>query len=261
MEGKLFIANAFAGQQFGGNPAAVIPLKEWPEDGLMQQIAAQNNLSETAFIIPEGNDYRIRWFTPALEVKLCGHATLAAAHIFFYHLAYPGKEIIFHSQSGPLHAYKRDDGRIMLDFPADKPLETAPPAGLFEGLRLKPLAVYKSSFDYIAVLENQAEIQRLDPDLNLLKSIPARGIIVTARGDSSDFVSRCFYPQSGIDEDPVTGSAHTALVPYWAEKLEKVKLSAIQLSQRRGFLDCELSGKRVLMSGHAYTYLTGDFFT
>ena len=261
MKGKLFVANAFTQEEFGGNPAAVIPLDEWPEEGLMQQIATQNNLSETAFIIPEGKDYRIRWFTPTLEVKLCGHATLAAAHIFFNHLSYQEKKIIFHSQSGPLYVFKKDDGSIMLDFPADKPVETEAPEGLIKGLKLKPLAVYRSSFDYIAVLENQQEIQELDPDLTLIKTIPARGIIVSARGETCDFVSRCFFPQSGVDEDPVTGSAHTALVPYWAEKRGKEKLSAIQLSKRRGYLDCELSGQRVLMSGHAHTYLIGDFFT
>jgi PhzF family phenazine biosynthesis protein len=195
-----------------------------------------------------------------VEVKLCGHATLAAAHIFFNHLDYPEKKIIFNSQSGPLIVHKQDDGRLLLDFPADKPVETEAPTGLFEGLKIKPLVVYKTSFDYLAVLETQAEIQKLDPDFTILKTIRARGIIVTARGEASDFVSRCFFPQSGVDEDPVTGSAHTALVPYWAEKLGKEKLTAIQLSRRRGYLDCELSGNRVLMIGKAFTYLVGDFF-
>jgi PhzF family phenazine biosynthesis protein len=260
MELKVYIANAFAENKFGGNPAAIVPLREWLSEDLMQQIAMQNNLAETAFIIPQGNDYHIRWFTPAVEVKLCGHATLASAHVFFNHLGYNKDRITFHSKSGPLHVQKRSDGKITLDFPADEPVETKNPDAIEHGLNVKPLAVYKSSFDYMVVLNSQSEIENLSPDFNLLKTLPSRGTIVTAKGDDADFVSRCFFPQSGIDEDPATGSAHTVMVPYWAKKLGKTRLSAIQLSKRKGYLDCELDGNRVLMSGNAHTYLVGEFF-
>jgi predicted PhzF superfamily epimerase YddE/YHI9 len=291
---KIYIANAFAGNQFGGNPAAVVPLKEWLSDELMQQIAAQNNLAETAYIIPEGEDFRIRWFTPAVEVALCGHATLASAHIFFNHLDYGKGQISFHSKSGLLKVSKSADGKITLDFPADRPVPlngkdaakqsaekdsgktaliqegfagpSTPvekesleiPALIGEALKNRPLEVYKSAFDFLAVLKGQDEVEHLAPDLGLVASLPGRGLIVTAKGKTADFVSRCFFPQSGIDEDPVTGSAHTALVPYWANILGKTKLSAIQLSKRRGYLDCELIKDRVLMSGRAFTYLTGE---
>ena len=262
---KIYIANAFAGNQFGGNPAAVIPLKEWLSDELMQQIASQNNLAETAFIVSQGEDFHIRWFTPTMEVALCGHATLASAHIFFNHLDYGKPQINFLSKSGLLKVSKSTDERITLDFPADQPVPQSPEeheGGVFtiieQALKRKPAEIYKSAFDFLAVLKDQDEIENLAPDLSLVAKLPARGLIVTARGKNADFVSRCFFPQSGIDEDPVTGSAHTVLVPYWASILEKTKLSAIQLSKRRGYLDCELIKDRVLMSGKAFTYLTGE---
>ncbi len=255
---KIYIANAFADNQFGGNPAAVVPLEKWLSESLMQQIAAQNNLAETAFIVPQDEDYAIRWFTPTVEVALCGHATLASAHIFFNHLGYHRDRLIFHSKSGPLHVSRSGDQKITLDFPADRITATDAPDLIEQGLNVKPAEIYKSSFDYVAVLNNQEEIEKLSPDFSVLAKLPSRGMIVTARGSSSDFVSRCFFPQSGIDEDPVTGSAHTALVPYWAEKLGKPKLSAIQLSRRKGYLDCELNKDRVLMSGRAFTYLVGE---
>jgi PhzF family phenazine biosynthesis protein len=260
MKLEVYIANAFAENKFGGNPAAVVPLRQWLTEDLMQHIAAQNNLAETAFIVPEGDDFEIRWFTPAVEVKLCGHATLASAHIFYNHLGYQKDKIIFHSKSGALSVQKNEDGKLTLDFPADELIEIESMPVIEQALTLKPLAVYKSSFDYMVIINNQSEIENLSPDLSLLKTLPSRGCIVTAKGDEADFVSRCFFPQSGIDEDPVTGSAHTAMVPYWAKILGKTKLSAIQLSKRKGYLDCELNGDRVLMSGHARTYLVGEFF-
>ncbi len=262
---KIYIANAFAGNQFGGNPAAVIPLKEWLSGELMQQIASQNNLAETAFIVPQGEDFHIRWFTPTVEVALCGHATLASAHVFFNHLDYGKPQINFHSKSGLLKVSKSTDERITLDFPSDQPVPVSPEeqegvvfAIIEQALKRKPAGIYKSAFDFLAVLKDQDEIENLAPDLSLVAKLPARGLIVTARGKNADFVSRCFFPQSGIDEDPVTGSAHTVLVPYWASILGKTKLSAIQLSKRRGYLDCELIKDRVLMSGKAFTYLTGE---
>ena len=262
---KTYIANAFAGSQFGGNPAAVVPLTKWLSDGLMQQIAAQNNLAETAFIVPEGEDFHIRWFTPTVEVALCGHATLASAHVFFNHLDYGKKQINFHSKSGLLKVSRGTNEQITLDFPADQPVPLSPEerkgdtfATIENALSRKPADIYQSAFDFLAVLNDQAEVENLTPDLGLIAKLPARGLIVTAKGEDADFVSRCFFPQSGIDEDPVTGSAHTVLVPYWTNALGKAKLSAIQLSKRRGYLDCELMKDRVLMSGRAFTYLTGE---
>jgi len=259
MKLKVYIANAFSEKKFGGNPAAVVPLNEWLSDMLMQQIAAQNNLAETAYIIQQGNDYGIRWFTPTVEVSLCGHATLASAHVLFEHLGYGGGKIIFKSRSGPLHVTRNHD-KITLDFPADEPKKTTDDELIGKALGIKPLSVYKSLYDYMAVLETQSDIESLDPDMNIVKRLPGRGLIVTARGDEADFVSRCFFPQSGINEDPVTGSAHVVMVPYWAKQTGKNRLSAIQLSARRGYLDCELVADRVLMSGHAHTYLEGDFY-
>jgi PhzF family phenazine biosynthesis protein len=260
MKGRVFVANAFSEQKFGGNPAAVVPLDEWLSNEMMQQIAAQNNLAETAFIIPEEDDYRIRWFTPAVEVALCGHATLASAHVMYKHLGYKREQIVFHSKSGPLLVTSRSDGKISLDFPANMPNETTDDGFIESALGIKPRAVYISQFDYMAVLGNQSEIEALKPDLALVKKLPARGLIATALGDEADFVSRCFFPQSGIDEDPVTGSAHCVMTPYWSGQTGKSKMSAIQLSARKGYLDCELAGDRVLMSGHAHTYLEGEFY-
>jgi PhzF family phenazine biosynthesis protein len=259
MKSKVFVVNAFAESAFGGNPAAVVILKEWPEDVLLQQIAAQHNLAETAFVIPQGDDYAIRWLTPAVEVKLCGHATLASGHVFFNHLNYEKERITFYSKSGPLHVTRRTDGKLTLDFPADN-LVPVPSDKMEKAIKIKPLEVYKSSFDYMVVLTDQKEIENLSPDLDLLSQFPSRGTIVTAKGDEADFVSRCFFPQSGIDEDSVTGSAHTAMAAYWSDKLGKTKLTAIQLSKRKGYLECELIGDRVLISGNAKTYLEGEIF-
>ncbi len=260
MKLKIFIVNAFAETTFGGNPAAVVPLSKWLDDELLQQIAAQNNLAETAFIVPQEEDYAIRWLTPAVEVKLCGHATLASAHVLFNHLNYKKEKITFHSKSGPLHVSRRNDEKLTLDFPADD-LTQIPEISEFEqALQIKPVAVYKSSFDFMVIAKDQSEIEDLSPDLGILKKFQARGTIVTAKGNEADFVSRFFAPAAGIDEDPVTGSAHTALVPYWAKQLGKTRLSAIQLSKRKGYLDCELITGRVLMSGKAITYLEGEIF-
>jgi PhzF family phenazine biosynthesis protein len=259
MKLKVYIANAFSEKKFGGNPAAIVPLDEWLSDTLMQQIAAQNNLSETAYIVPQGNDYAIRWFTPAVEVDLCGHATLASAFILFEHLNYKRNQIIFQSKSGPLQVTKNGD-KITLNFPVNEPERISDDGSIGRALGIKPKAIFKSRIDHMVVLENQSDIERLKPDFAALNELPARGLIVTAKGDTVDFVSRCFYPQSGIDEDPVTGSAHTVMVPYWAGETGKNKFSAIQLSARRGYLDCELAGNRVLISGRAHTYLEGNFY-
>lgn len=259
MKIPIYQADAFTDALFGGNPAAVCLLQEWLPDALLQHIAVENNLSETAYLLKDGNDYHIRWFTPGTEVNLCGHATLASAHIIFTLLGHEGDTIIFHSKSGPLTVSSCSNGKLMLNFPANAPeLFTEPPASIFEGLGIAPAPVFKTPFDYMVVLPSQKAVEALTPDFKKLAQTACRGVIATAAGDEADFVSRCFYPQSGIDEDPVTGSAHTIMVPYWAKQLNKTSMKAIQLSKRRGQLDCELAGDRVLMSGNAVTYLRGE---
>ena len=195
-----------------------------------------------------------------MEVALCGHATLGSAHVFYNHLNYKNDRITFHSKSGPLHVSKKDDGRLTLDFPADNAETTALIPDIEHGLKIKPLEVYRGTSDYMVVLENQRAIENLSPDFKILAQLKSRGIIATSKGDETDFVSRGFFPQSGIDEDPVTGSAHTVLAPYWAKKLGKEKLTAIQLSKRKGYLECEMKADRVLISGNARTYLEGEIF-
>jgi PhzF family phenazine biosynthesis protein len=257
----VYKVDAFTSKLFGGNPAAVCPLEQWLPDAIMQSLAAENNIAETTFIVKEGDYYHIRWFTPTVEVKLCGHATLATAHIFYTELGYINDEIVFNSLSGLLKVSRKADHTYTLDFPADKlHAVTDAPDAIFEGLNIGPVPVFKSSFDYMLVLHSQQEVEALKPDFKILSQLDARGVIVTAKGDEVDFVSRCFFPPSGIDEDPVTGSAHTCMVPYWAAQLNKTSLKAIQVSKRRGYLDCELKGDRVLMSGNAVTYLKGEYY-
>lgn len=260
MKLPIYIADAFTGKLFGGNPAAVCPLQEWLPETVMQNLAAENNLSETAFIVQEGDHFRIRWFTPSTEVKLCGHATLASTHIFYTELGYSKPEIHFESLSGLLKVAHKAENVYTLDFPANPPESiTEIPEGLFEGLKIKNAPVFKTSFDYMVLMPDQRSIENLQPDFASLAKVKARGVVTTARGHDVDFVSRCFYPQSGINEDPVTGSAHTIMVPYWAKELGKTILSAAQLSKRKGFLECELKENRVLMSGQAITYLKGEY--
>jgi len=258
---NIYQVDAFASELFRGNPAAVIPLTEWLPDELLQQIAMENNLSETAYFVPENTGFAIRWFTPTVEVDLCGHATLASGHVLFHHLGYTGDRILFHTRhAGDLEVLKSETpGKLTLNFPDNLPQAVDPvPLGIiFEGLGLPSGPIAKGPYDYFIVLETQQQLQALEPDFGRLAAAPGRGIVVTAPGEASDFVSRCFYPQSGINEDPVTGSAHTMLVPYWSSRLGKKKLSAIQLSARRGVLDCELRQGRVYISGNARTFLQG----
>ncbi|OYU54709.1 MAG: isomerase [Chitinophagaceae bacterium BSSC1] len=260
MEYPIYVVDAFSDQLFGGNPAAVCPLDTWLPDETMQQLAVENNLSETVFFVPQADGFNIRWFTPGTEVKLCGHATLASAHVLFSILNYPSDKIIFYSKSGPLEVFRNEDQSITLNFPSNPPeLVEQIPDGLFEGLGIGIVPVYKTSFDYMVVLPNQQAVVDLSPDFSKLAKVPARGVIATAKGLDSDFVSRCFYPQSGINEDPVTGSAHTIMTPYWAAHFQKTSLSAIQLSARKGHLQVALLGNRVAMTGKAVTYLKGQF--
>lgn len=257
----VYQVDAFTDQIFAGNPAAICPVREWLPDALMQRIAMENNLAETAFIVPEGDDYHIRWFTPTIEVALCGHATLAAASVFFEQLGYQRSQIRFNSKSGWLTVDREADGRYTLDFPADPPAPVQDvPAGLFEGLGVTPRQVWKGKFDYMVELDSQDAVDAIKPDFKTLATIQSRGILVTAAGKDADMVSRCFFPQSGIDEDPVTGSAHCLLVPYWHGRTGKDHLQAIQWSARKGWLDCRLRGDRVLMTGRAALFLKGEIY-
>jgi len=253
---RLYQIDAFTSELFRGNPAAVCPLEMWLPDDLMQKIAMENNLAETAFYVRTADRFRIRWFTPAVEVDLCGHATLAAAYVIFHRDHFPENTIELDSRSGVLRV-RRDGELLTLDFPADALRPIAEPAGLSEALGAHPREIYRGKTDVLAVFATQADIEALKPDFRKLVGVEARGIIVTAPGGEADFVSRFFGPRVGIDEDPVTGSAHTSLGPYWAAKLGKIKMTAVQLSKRHGWLEVRLNGDRVEISGRARAYLEG----
>jgi len=252
----LYQIDAFAEKLFAGNPAAVVPLPQWLPDGVLQAIAAENNLSETAFLVREGNGIRIRWFTPLCEVKLCGHATLASAWVWFNHFQPSASQVVFDSLSGPL-TVTREGEQLTLDFPAQSYLPLAAPAELGEMLGTTVLDSWLAGEDWIIRVKDETSVAALQPHMARLQQLDCRGLIVTATGDSWDFVSRFFAPRVGIDEDPVTGSAHTKLTPFWADRLGKQQLHARQLSKRGGELFCELRGERVLISGKAVPYLSG----
>jgi PhzF family phenazine biosynthesis protein len=257
MRTPIFQVDAFASRLFAGNPAAVMPMDRFPSDAVMQAIAAENNLAETAFFVPEGDDYRLRWFTPTVEVPLCGHATLASAAVVMEKLK-PGRtSVVFHSASGPL-TVSRKIGAYVMDFPA-RPSERAPtPPGMAEALGAKPLEVYVSSFNYMAVLESPQAVRSLEPDMAAIARLDRGGVIVTAQGDANfDFISRYFAPAKGIPEDPVTGSAHCMLAPYWARRLGRTSFRAFQASRRGGEVDCRLHGDRVELEGACVFYLEG----
>lgn len=260
MKLQLFQVDAFTDRLFGGNPAAVVPLKEWLSAPEMQKIAAENNLAETAFFVPQGENFELRWFTPELEIDLCGHATLATAHILFTELGYHRGSIHFHTLKAGTLTVTRSSNLYTLDFPSRPALASEMPAGLLSAMGGKaPLEVWKSR-DYMLVYESEADVLALKPDFVAMSKIDMMGVIATAKGDNSDFVSRFFIPAAGINEDPVTGSAHCNLIPYWANKLGKTELHAFQVSARRGELWCNLKDDRVLMSGKAVTYLKGEIF-
>lgn len=258
MKLKLIQVDAFASKVFEGNPAAVIPLESWLPDEILQAIATENNLSETAFLVPENDVYQIRWFTPAYEVNLCGHATLASAHAMWQHLGYSGEMLRLNSKSGILEVHREDTDKYILDFPADSPEEVMDHGPVAAALKQPVLAVYKGKDDLMAVLPKQELVEQLQPDFEAIAALNCRGLIATAAGTKTDFVSRCFFPGAGINEDPVTGSAHTLMTPYWAAKLDKTRLEAVQLSTRKGRISCNLLGTRVLLSGQAQTYMTGE---
>ncbi len=257
MKLKLFQADAFAAALFKGNPAAVVPLQEWLPDQSMQQIAAENNLSETAFFIPENDHFHIRWFTPKAEVDLCGHATLATAHILFNELKFKGELIVFESKSGKLAVRKSGD-KIQLDFPVDlvQPVDTN--SVFTEAFGIQATETCEGRTEFLLLFDSEETILNMKPNFHLLSQTDDRGIIVTAKGRDVDFVSRFFAPGIGIDEDPVTGSAHTSLVPFWSARLDKTEMTALQLSERGGRLWCSLAGDRVLIAGKALTYLRGE---
>ena len=260
MKLNLYQIDAFTNTLFGGNPAAVIPLKKWLDTSLMQQIALENNLSETVFFVPSklnGADYDIRWFTPALEINLCGHATLASAYVIFEILKTNKRKIVFHSQSGML-TIRKEKGKMWMDFPSWKPeRQTEYPDTLGQILGgAEVVGVYKHR-DWLVELQNEEAVLKCDPDFTLMKKYMDK-LIVTAPGKEFDFVSRFFAPGTGVNEDPVTGSAHSQLIPFWSEKLGKKKMTARQLSARGGTLYCEqLNEERVIMGGEAVYYMKG----
>jgi len=258
MKYTIYQVDAFAEKVFQGNPAAVMPLEDWLEDKLMQQIAMENNLSETAFFVKTDAGYHIRWFTPEFEIDLCGHATLASAYIIKNFVEPHLAEINFTTQkAGALRAMAKD-GIYTLDFPSRMPQPCQTPGQLLKSLGITTAVEVLKSRDYFVVLPNEDAVKNADPDFTLIKELDSVGVIVTAKGQSADVVSRCFYPGAGIAEDPVTGSAHCNIIPYWSEKLGKSKLFCKQLSQRGGDLHCELQGDRVLMSGKCVLYLEGE---
>lgn len=257
MEFSIFQVDAFTSNVFGGNPAAVVPLENWLSDDILQKIATENNLSETAFFVEQAGEVRLRWFTPVYEVNLCGHATLATAHVWFKHLGITEDRVVFQSKSGPLTVVKTETG-YQMDFPVDELQTVDPPSSLISGIGHSPAATFRGRDDYMVVLEREELVANLKPDFNAISQLEDnRGVIVTAPGNQVDFVSRCFFPNAGINEDPVTGSAHTTMTPYWSEKLGKTTLSAKQISARGGELECTLNADRVLLSGKAVTYMTG----
>lgn len=257
MKIRMYQVDAFAEKLFAGNPAAVCLLEKPLPDEMMQKIAAENNLAETAFVLETGDTYNIRWCTPKVEVDLCGHATLATAHVVFNHLGYTKKTIPFSSRSGVLEVRKEND-LLVLNFPSDPPKKGCLSPIVTESLGMDPVEILQGKTDYLLVYENQRQVESLDPDFAGLKKARVRGIIVTAKGDRSDFISRFFAPVVGINEDPVTGSAHTTLIPYWSARLGKKEMTAFQLSERRGYLECKDLGERVEIAGKAVTYLVGE---
>lgn len=261
MDIPIYQVDAFAGEIFKGNPAAVCPLEDHLPDNTLQSIAQENNLSETAFFLKEDDGYGLRWFTPGGEVELCGHATLATAHVLYSELGYQSPELTFQTLSGKLFVKRTGSDQYQMNFPLAEPEYCEPPEGLVEALSRTPLKVFRSGEDVYAVYDSQEVVESLDPDMFALRNIAARGIGITAPGQEGlDFVSRFFAPRLGIPEDPVTGSAHCSIAPYWSKKLGKTKFRAKQVSSRGGYLDLQITGDRLLISGQARTYLKGQIF-
>lgn len=257
MRTPIFQLDAFTASRFAGNPAAVMPLESFPPDAVLQSLAAENNLAETAFLVRVGDDYRIRWFTPTTEVPLCGHATLASAAVVMERLEPARRSVVFQSASGPL-AVTRSDARYIMNFPALMAGPVAVPAGLSKALGVIAVEVLADAFNYLALLDSADVVRQLSPDFAAIARLDRGGLIVTAAGDGGyDFVSRYFAPAKGISEDPVTGSAHCALTPYWAKRLSKREFRAFQASRRGGEIICRLAGDRVELEGSCVFYLEG----
>ncbi len=254
----IYQVDAFTSQTFGGNPAAVCPLDAWLPDTVMQSIAAENNLSETAFFVRGDKDYQLRWFTPRIEVDLCGHATLASAYVICTHLAPNSDSLVFQSRSGPLKVTRKGD-LFTLDLPANPAKEVAPEPAVAAALGVEPQVLLRSNKP-MAVLRNEAEVVSAQPDLAKVEALEGDGLLITAPGETCDFVSRYFAPHAGIPEDPVTGSAHCMLTPYWARRLDKDKMTARQVSERGGELVVEDRGDRTLVSGQVAPYLEGTIW-
>ena len=258
MRTPIFQVDAFTTRRFAGNPAAVMPMQSFLADAVLQEVAAENNLAETAFLVREGDDYCLRWFTPMTEVPLCGHATLASAAVVMERLEPGRNRVVFHSASGPLTVNRTGTGYVM-NFPVRRSALVTLPPGLAEALGATPVEVFANEFNYMAVFENVQALRELAPDMAVLARIGRPGVIVTAPGEGPyDFVSRYFAPAKGIPEDPVTGAAHCMLVPYWAKRLGKTTFRAFQSSRRGGELICRLAGDRVELEGSCVFYLEGE---
>jgi len=261
MKLPLYQVDAFASRLFEGNPAAVCPLEAWLSDELLQSIATENNLSETVFFVPNQVGFDIRWFTPNGEVGLCGHATLACAFVIFNHIQTGADQIVFNSLSGQL-IVRKDGNKLVMDFPA-LPFEAMRMDPKYLRLiNIAPKAIFKSNFDLLFILENETEVENAELDLTAISKLPYRGVIISATTNKfgGDIYSRCFYPKHNVPEDPVTGSAHCVLAPYWCKELGKIKIQATQGSKRKGKLVCEMAGDRVLLSGECQLYLQGALF-
>ena len=260
MKQKIYQIDAFADKVFSGNPAAVCPLDQWLSDDILQKIAMENNLAETAFYVKKDNQYQIRWFTPTVEVDLCGHATLAAAFVLFNHESHSENIIHFYSPRSGVLTVTKNGELLTLNFPTDilKQMELCDE--IIDCFDIKPQLVLKGKTDYFLVFDKEDEIRKITPVFDAISKLKGRGVIITAKGGKVDFVSRFFAPQSGINEDPVTGSAHTTLIPYWAKRLGKTELTAIQLSERKGYLQCSYLNDRVEISGQGKLYLIGEIY-
>ncbi|MEZ5351765.1 MAG: PhzF family phenazine biosynthesis protein [Bryobacteraceae bacterium] len=258
MELPIFQLDAFASRQFGGNPASVCPLPEWIPARTMQAIATENNQAETAFFVPSGSGYELRWFTPAIEVKLCGHATLASAFVLFEYLNFTGDSVTFETKSGDLAVRRLEDGRLLLDFPAIPPQRCQPHERLIDGLGTQPLEVLRGDY-YLAIYPRERDVHTLNPNMDALAQLDRIGVIATAPGDEDgvDFVSRFFAPAAGIPEDPATGSAHCTLTPYWSQRLGRKNMHALQVSRRVGEFWVEDRDDRTWIAGNVKPYLRG----
>jgi PhzF family phenazine biosynthesis protein len=260
MKQKIYQIDAFTDQVFTGNPAAVCPLDQWLSDDLLQKIAMENNLAETAFYVKKEDHYELRWFTPAVEVDLCGHATLASAFVLFNHENHKENIIHFHTRKSGILTVSKHDDWLTLNFPTDSITPIPVTGEIIACFDIEPTKAFEGRTDYMFVFNSEDEIRKVVPSFAKIVALKARGVIITAKGKEVDFVSRFFGPQVGVNEDPVTGSAHTTLTPYWSKELDKTDMTAKQLSAREGFLKCKYLGDRVEISGQGRLYLMGEIF-